>query len=118
VIFSALAGLHIEFCDNEDLIFFYWSFWTLIQVGSLIAILGISVNLCYGLGERQGPPWNVALGTPVLVIAALGHAWELACRGVWRRWIRGRTADIAVKDEENSEKNFEKCANGCTMSRA
>jgi hypothetical protein len=64
----------------------YWGFWTLIQVGSLIAIVGIMINLWYSLGEKENPPWIVALGTPVLVIAALGHAWQNCVRTAWRRW--------------------------------
>lgn len=52
---------------------FYWGFWTLLQVGSVIAILGISLNQCYSIQGKKLPPWNVALGTPVLVIAAAGH---------------------------------------------
>jgi hypothetical protein len=67
---------------------FYWSFWTLIQVGSLIAILGISVSQGYCLVGKEGPPWNVALGTPVLVLAALGHVGGLGWR-MGRMWVQG-----------------------------
>jgi hypothetical protein len=51
----------------------YWGFWSLVQIGSFIAILGIVLNQAYGLQNRVEPPWATALGTPVLVIAALGH---------------------------------------------
>lgn len=39
----------------------------------MIAILGIALNQAYGLNNHTQPPWGVALGTPVLVIAALAH---------------------------------------------
>jgi len=71
---EAFAAFSIQFCDGEGLMMLYWGFWTLIQVGSLIAIFGIMLNQWYSLGDKEHPPWNVALRTPVLVIAALGHA--------------------------------------------
>lgn len=43
------------------------------------------MNQCYGIGGKRGPPWNVALGTPVLVIAALGHAGETGGKAIWKR---------------------------------
>lgn len=86
VIMEAFAAFSIQFCDGEDLMMLYWGFWTLIQVGSLIAIFGIMLNQWYSLREKELPPWNVALGTPVLVIAALGHAWQSCVRTVWRKW--------------------------------
>jgi hypothetical protein len=83
---EAFAAFSIQFCDGEDLMMLYWGFWTLIQVGSLIAIFGIMLNQWYSLEEKEHPPWSVALGTPVLVIAALGHAWQSCFRTAWRRW--------------------------------
>jgi len=73
VIFEVFAALNIEYCDGEDLMMLYWGFWSIIQVGSLIAIFGIALNQWYGLEKKKEPPWATALGTPVLVIAALGH---------------------------------------------
>src|SRR6202021_1520377 len=61
VIMEAFAAFNIQFCDGEDLMMLYWGFWTLIQVGSVIAILGIGLNQWYSLREKEHPPWNVAL---------------------------------------------------------
>ena len=83
---EAFAAFSIQFCDGEDLMMLYWGFWTLLQVGSLIAIFGIMLNQWYTLREKEHPPWNVALGTPVLVIAALGHAWQSCVKNAWRKW--------------------------------
>jgi len=83
---EAFAAFSIQFCDGEDLMMLYWGFWTLIQVGSLIAIFGIMLNQWYSLREKEHPPWNVALGTPVLVIVALGHAWQSSVKTAWQKW--------------------------------
>jgi len=88
-IVEAFAAFNIQFCDGEDLMMLYWGFWTLVQVGSVIAILGIAVNQWYALENKELPPWNVALGTPVLVIAALGHAWQNCTKSAWRK-LKGR----------------------------
>ncbi|KAK4082729.1 uncharacterized protein Triagg1_1619 [Trichoderma aggressivum f. europaeum] len=45
----------------------------MIQVGSLIAMMGIILAMAHSLRNRQHPPWALALGTPVLVIAGLLH---------------------------------------------
>jgi hypothetical protein len=87
VVMEAFAAFSIQFCDGEDLMMLYWGFWTLIQVGSLIAIFGIMLNQWYSLREKEHPPWSVALGTPVLVIAALGHAWQSCVKTAWRKWM-------------------------------
>lgn len=68
--FSLLA---LQFCDGENLISLYWSTWTMIQVGSLIAMMGIILAMAHSLRNRRHPPWALALGTPVLVIAGLLH---------------------------------------------
>src|SRR5258706_11552830 len=73
VIMEAFAALSIQFCDGEDIMMLYWGFWNLVQVGSLIAILGIAFNQAWSLGGKEQPPWNIALGTPVLLMATLGH---------------------------------------------
>jgi hypothetical protein len=69
VIMEAYALLALQFCDGEDLMSLYWSTWTMIQVGSLIAMVGIILALLHSLSNRRHPPWALALGTPVLVIA-------------------------------------------------
>ncbi|GAB0137668.1 hypothetical protein EsDP_00005925 [Epichloe bromicola] len=73
VIMEAYALLALQFCDGEDLMSLYWSTWTMIQVGSLIAMMGIILALGHTLRNRKHPPWALALGTPVLVIAGLLH---------------------------------------------
>lgn len=72
-VMEALACLTLQFCDGEDLVQFYWSFWALLQIGSVIALIGLAVYHIYSLNDKDHPPWMVALGTPVLVIAGLGH---------------------------------------------
>ncbi|KAG5923637.1 hypothetical protein E4U42_004904 [Claviceps africana] len=73
VILEAFALLALQFCDGEDLMSLYWSTWTMLQVGSLIALLGIVLALLFSHRNRKHPPWALALGTPVLVIAGLLH---------------------------------------------
>lgn len=73
VVFEALAGCALTYCLKHKLIFFYWGMWTLTQVGSFIAIVGVTVHQWACLGEHSTPPWNVALGTPILVITGVAH---------------------------------------------
>lgn len=76
VTMEAYALLALQFCDGEDLMSLYWSTWTMIQVGSLIAIVGIILALFHTLQNRTHPPWALALGTPVLVIAGFLHLFH------------------------------------------
>lgn len=85
-IMEAFAALTLEYCDGEDLMQFYWGFWTLIQVGSVIAMIGLAAYHYYSLNDKDHPPWMVALGTPVLVIAGLGHMVVLGVRTAWRKF--------------------------------
>ncbi|ROT37388.1 hypothetical protein SODALDRAFT_334478 [Sodiomyces alkalinus F11] len=71
VIMEVFALLALQFCDGEDLMSLYWSTWTMMQVGSLIAVCGIILALLHNLRDRKHPPWALALGTPVLVAAGL-----------------------------------------------
>ena len=90
IVMEAFAALTVQFCYPEDLSFLYWSFWTLVQVGSVIAIFGITAAQVYSwVTDSQAPPWNVALGTPVLVIAGLCHMMDSAIRKKIDNW-RGR----------------------------
>ncbi len=52
---EAYALLALQFCDGEDLISVYWSTWTMIQVGSLIAMVGIILAMFHSLGNREHP---------------------------------------------------------------
>jgi ABC-type maltose transport system permease subunit len=55
VIMEAYAILALQFCDGEDLISLYWSTWTMVQVGSLIAMVGIILALLHSLRNRRHP---------------------------------------------------------------
>lgn len=55
VIMEAFALLALQFCDGEDLMSLYWSTWTMIQVGSLIAMVGIILALIHSLKDRKHP---------------------------------------------------------------
>ncbi|KAM5341182.1 hypothetical protein ACJ41O_015291 [Fusarium nematophilum] len=76
VVMEAYIIMALQFCDGEDLISLYWSTWTMIQVGSLIAMVGIILALAHSLRNRRHPPWALALGTPVLVIAGFLHLFH------------------------------------------
>jgi hypothetical protein len=75
VIIETFAGFSITFCHKEDFPFLYWGSFFLLSVGSLIAIMGLSFGIIF---SHRRPPWNLNLGTPVLVIAGLVHlAWDV-----------------------------------------
>jgi hypothetical protein len=52
---EAYSLLALQFCDGEDLMSLYWSTWTMIQVGSLIAMVGIILALAHALNDRKHP---------------------------------------------------------------
>ncbi|KAK1769871.1 hypothetical protein QBC33DRAFT_556294 [Phialemonium atrogriseum] len=89
VVTEVFALLALQFCDGEDLMPLYWAAWTALQVGALIAILGILLAASHTVRGGEHPPWALALGTPVLVVAGLGHVVQAAMlkriRGA-RRW--------------------------------
>lgn len=105
VIMEAFAAFSIQFCDGEDLMMLYWGFWSLIQVGSLIAIFGIMLNQWYSLREKEHPPWNVALGTPVIIIASLGHAWQSSVKTAWRKWKERKDKDQSALSMNDLDRN-------------
>ncbi|KAK3394788.1 hypothetical protein B0H63DRAFT_57951 [Podospora didyma] len=90
VVMEVFALMALQFCDGEDLMSLYWSTWTMMQVGSLIAIFGILLSVFNGLRGNKNPPWALALGTPVLVVAGLGHAVHGAMRKRVQR-VRSRS---------------------------
>lgn len=55
VVMEAYALLALQFCDGEDLMSLYWSTWTMIQIGSLIAMVGIILALLHSLQNSQHP---------------------------------------------------------------
>jgi hypothetical protein len=87
-IVEAFAVLALEYCDGENLTQFYWAFWGLIQVGACIALIGLAVYHIRSLNDKDHPPWMIALGTPVLVIAGLGHLLVLGVRALLRKYMR------------------------------
>ncbi|EDN95413.1 hypothetical protein SS1G_11290 [Sclerotinia sclerotiorum 1980 UF-70] len=99
VVLEVFAAFNIEYCDGEDLIQLYWGFWSILQVGSLIAILGVMLQFWIVLGNVQTPSWAVALGTPVLVFAALGYIF----RHIGKSWIC-RKSSIESEDDTDVEK--------------
>jgi len=80
IVIEAFAGLSLMFCHVEDLMFFYWGVFFLLSVGSLIAMVG----LAFGIACTRNPPWNVPLGTPVLVFAGIGHTFYNWVMDEWR----------------------------------
>ena len=122
-IFEVFALFNIEFCDGEDLMQMYWGFWSVLQVGSNIAILGVIVQFWIVLGDHETPSWAVALGTPVLVFAALGFVlksvwlqfWD-RCRG--KRVTEVRDSDEVEKSGNTSEADMDNCDRERSMSQA
>ncbi|KAG0647143.1 hypothetical protein D0Z07_7303, partial [Hyphodiscus hymeniophilus] len=98
-VFEVFALLNIQFCDGEDLTVLYWSFWGFLQVGSIIAIFGVILNLWIALADVNTPSWAVALGTPVLVFAAL-H-WILLA--VWTQAWQKVTGKHKREDADDSD---------------
>jgi hypothetical protein len=86
VILEALAGSALTYCETHRFIWFYWGMWTLMQVGSLGAIIGVTVHQWACLGEHSAPPWNVALGTPILVITGIAHIVGGLVGKKWKQW--------------------------------
>lgn len=67
VVIETFCLLALQFCDGEDLMSLYWSTWTMMQVGSQIAIGGIVLALWHTIWNVKHPIWALAMGTPVLV---------------------------------------------------
>ncbi|KAK0633478.1 hypothetical protein B0T14DRAFT_491646 [Immersiella caudata] len=91
VVMEVYALLALQFCDGEDLMSLYWSTWTMLQLGSLVAIAGIILSVYNGIRGNKNPPWALALGTPVLVVAGIGHALHSSMRKRVDR-VRSRSA--------------------------
>ncbi|KAI6708392.1 hypothetical protein JHW43_009073 [Diplocarpon mali] len=97
-VFECFALFNIEFCAGEDLMQLYWGFWSILQVGSNIAIVGVLVQFWIVLGDVETPSWAVALGTPVLVFAAVGFVF----RAIWKEFLEKFTGKKEkVRDEES-----------------
>ncbi|KAJ3475737.1 hypothetical protein NLG97_g9355 [Lecanicillium saksenae] len=93
VVMEAYTLLALQFCDGEDLMSLYWSTWTMIQIGSLIALVGVILAMFHTLRNKTHPPWALALGTPVLVIAGLLHMCYYCTRSRCKKLRRKYTSD-------------------------
>jgi hypothetical protein len=98
-IFALMA---LQFCDGEDLMSLYWSTFTMIQIGSLIAVSGIILALLHTLRDHKHPPWALALGTPVLVVAGL-FSFIGDCVVRRAKKLTNNTGDVKEKSVEDAE---------------
>lgn len=80
LVMEVYALLALQFCDGEDLMSLYWATWTMLQLGSMVAIAGIVLAVFNNIRGNKNPPWALALGTPVLVVAGIGHAVHVSMR--------------------------------------
>ena len=55
VVMEVFALLALQFCDGEDLMSLYWSTWTMIQVGSIVAIFGIVLSVFNNIRGNKNP---------------------------------------------------------------
>lgn len=101
VIMEVFALMALQFCDGEDLMSLYWSTFTMIQIGSLIAVCGIILALLHTLREKKHPPWALALGTPVLVVAGLfSFVGDCVLRRARKLSTSGDAKDKMAEDSE------------------
>jgi hypothetical protein len=64
------ALLALQFCDGEDLMSLYWSTWTMLQLGSLVAIAGIILSVYNGIRGNKNP---YAPSIPTLLLLLTSH---------------------------------------------
>ncbi|KAH8905121.1 hypothetical protein BR93DRAFT_969939 [Coniochaeta sp. PMI_546] len=102
VVMEVFALMALQFCDGEDLMALYWSTWTVMQIGSLIAIFGVLLAVFHTIRGRKHPPWALALGTPVLVVAGLGHIIQGALHKKVKS-ARGRSSISRTRQQGRSE---------------
>lgn len=69
-VFAAFFILNLGFCQEEDLMPFYWATYTVLVAGSIIAIFGLNIGLYY-MKSPQNRPWNASLGTPVIALVSI-----------------------------------------------
>ncbi|KAK7743489.1 hypothetical protein SLS53_004023 [Cytospora paraplurivora] len=116
VVMEAFVIMALQFCDGEPIVSLYWATWTMLSVGGLIAIWGICLHVRHMITGKKHPPWALALGTPVLVVAGLGHYFQgkvrrsRAARSIKERSrSRGRTSEalseVATIRAYSSESN-------------
>ncbi|KAI1482310.1 hypothetical protein F4774DRAFT_308994 [Daldinia eschscholtzii] len=103
LVIEVFALLALQFCDGEDLMALYWATWTMLQLGSEIAILGVVLALWHHLSNIRLPLWALALGTPVLVVAGFGHVIQIALRMFFKRARARRRARRDADDDNDTE---------------
>jgi hypothetical protein len=100
----------------------YWGGWTLLQVGSSLAIFGVMLEMWIVLVNHESPHWSVGLGTPVLVSAALSFVIRKTVgKQTWDRFVGRRTdesSEEAGQSAEISEVDLEKNISDRRMSQA
>ncbi|KAI2621211.1 hypothetical protein GGR54DRAFT_92676 [Hypoxylon sp. NC1633] len=116
LVIEVYALLALQFCDGEDLMSLYWSTWTMLQLGSEIAILGIDLALWHHIYDIRHPLWALALGTPVLVVAGFGHVMQLALRMFYKRArARRRARKASASNTANNSDSEEKTEGEATQ---
>lgn len=55
LVMEVYALLALQFCDGEDLMSLYWSTWTTLQLGSLVAMFGIILAATNQIRGRKNP---------------------------------------------------------------
>lgn len=55
IVMEVFTLLALQFCDGEDLMSLYWSTWTMLQLGSEIAILGVALAFYHALFDIKHP---------------------------------------------------------------
>lgn len=55
LVIEVFCLLALQYCDGEDLMSLLWSTWTMLQLGSEIAILGIVLALWHHLYDIKHP---------------------------------------------------------------
>ena len=55
IVIEVYALLALQFCDGENVMSLFWSTWAMLQLGSVIAILGIVLALWHHIYEVRQP---------------------------------------------------------------
>lgn len=55
IVMEVYALLALQFCDGEDLMSLFWATWTMLQLGSLVAIAGIILAVYNNLRGNKNP---------------------------------------------------------------
>ncbi|KAE9376959.1 hypothetical protein N431DRAFT_188059 [Stipitochalara longipes BDJ] len=101
-VMQVMAIFALQHCHKEDLLGLYWPLWTLLGLGSSIAMLGVVITQLYGLHGHDLPPFNVALGTPLLIVSGLGHFLFTWGQKKWEKY-RQKNKDADVEADFNSD---------------